>query len=440
MNAGTDAREAYLGQYAAAKATLPGHGLPWLAEAREAAIGRFAEQGFPTRKLEAWKFTDLRPLTRATFAPARARANGIDRAAMAPFLPAGLDCHLLVFVDGHHRADLSDVGALPQGARVASLAEVLVSDPDLVAAQLDNEAGTSGPAALNAALAADGAVVALAEGVAVERPVHLLFIATGADAPAALHLRNLVVAAARARATVIETYAAPGAGGYWTNAVTDVVAETDATLRHVKLQAESAEAFHLAATRTRIARGGAYDSFAASLGARLSRNEIAAALDGAGIECRLSGAYLARGRQHMDTTTVIDHAEPGSYSNEHYRGVLDDAAHGVFQGRIVVRPDAQKTDAHQLNKNLLLSESAQIDTKPELEIHADDVKCSHGATAGELDAAALFYLRSRGLDPGLAERLLIEAFVGEIVDAVEAGALRDHLWRLVAGWLPRLGN
>ena len=438
MNAATDARQAYLGQYAAAKAALPGHGLPWLAERREAAIARFAEQGFPTRKLEAWKFTDLRPLTRATFAPARVHTNGIDRAAIAPHLTAGLDCHLLVFVDGHHRADLSDVGALPAGARITGLADMLESDPEFVAAHLGDDDAFDGPAALNAALAADGAVVALAEGVALERPVHLLFIATGGDTLAALHLRNLIVAGTRARATVIETYATTGAGCYWTNAVTDVVAESDAALHHVKLQAESAEAFHLAATRARIAEGGAYASFAVSLGARLARNEISAVLDGTGIDCRLAGAYLARGRQHMDTTTVIDHVAPGSHSNEHYRGVLDDESHGVFQGRIIVRPNAQKTDAHQLNKNLLLSESAQVDSKPELEIRADDVKCSHGATVGELDSEALFYLRSRGLDLGLAERLLIEAFVAEIVEAVEAGPLRDHVWRAVAGWLPGL--
>ena len=181
--------------------------------------------------------------------------------------------------------------------------------------------------------------------------------------------------------------------------------------------------------------GSGYDSFYASFGARLSRNEIATRLDGEGADCRLSGVYLARGRQHVDNTTVIDHREPGSVSKEHYKGVLDGDAHGVFQGKIIVRPGAQKTDAHQLNKNLLLSKTAQADTKPELEIHADDVKCSHGAAVGELDAEALFYLRSRGLDPAHAQRMLVEAFIGEVIDGIGTPALRSHLGGLVAAWL-----
>ncbi len=441
MAAKTDTSEAYVHRFAEAKAALAGHGLPWLAGLRERAIEQFAALGFPTRRVEEWTFTDLRALTRTTFSPAPRLANGVTGDAVARFLPADLPSHLLVFVNGHHRADLSAVGELSAGVRLCGLAEALAEAPELLEEQLCRDGALDGhaPLALNTAFMTDGAVLTLARGVALERPVHLLFLATGDEAPAVAHPRNIIVAEAASRATVIETYAAPAAGAYWTNAVTDVVIEADASVRHVKVQAESRDAFHLAVTRVRLAKGSAYNSFVASVGGRLARNEIAAVL-GEGVECRLGGVYLARGRQHLDTTTLIDHARPASFSNEHYRGVLDDSAHGVFQGKIIIRPDAQKTDAHQLNKNLLLSRTAQVDTKPELEIHADDVKCSHGAATGALDAEALFYLRSRGLDTELAQRLLIEAFVGEIIDEVETVALRAHLRRVAAAWLTQVNR
>ena len=438
----TDPVTVYVDQFAAQRAALPGNGIAWLDDAREAAIARFAEVGFPTNRDEAWKFTDLRRFARTSYAPAPKHANGVAAGDIADFLPDGLDCHLMVFVDGHARPDLSDIGALPEGARLVSLAEAIADDPELVEPMLADAGVTDafGPAALNAALMADGAVLTLAPGVMLEKPVHLLYLGAGGAAPVAAHLRNLVVAGAGSAATLIETYAPAGDGAYWTNAVTDIAADRDAAIRHVKLQTEGPETVHIAATRARLGGGARYDNFAASVGGRLSRNEISAVFDGEHGECRLGGAYLPRGRQHMDTTTLVDHAKPECTSHEHYRGVIDDAAHGVFQGKIVVRADAQKTDAHQLNKNLLLSETARVDTKPELEILADDVKCSHGATAGELDADALFYLRSRGIDAESAQNLLVEAFVGEIIETVEDDAIKAHLWRVVTGWLPQVNH
>ena len=433
MSADIQAR--YAEAFAAARGSLPGRGLPWLEALRDRAIERFADSGFPTRRDEAWKFTDLRPLLRNVFAPAPRRDNGVAPGDLVPHLPEGLDCHRLVFVDGRYRADLSDVGALPGGVRLSGLAALLDDDPEPLEAFLADAAVAEGPAALNAAFMADGAVLTIGRGVVLERPVHLLFLSGGGNDARASHPRNLIVAGPGAGATVVETYAGLGDGAYFTNAVTDVIAAEGAAVRHVKLQSEGAAAFHLAATRVRLAGGAAYDSFVAQTGARLARNEIAAVLDGVGADCRLSGVYLGRGRQHLDNTTVVDHAQPGSYSNEHYKGVLDGDAHGVFQGKIIVRPDAQKTDAHQLNKNLLLSEGAQVDTKPELEIHADDVKCSHGAATGELDDEALFYLRARGIDAIEAERMLVGAFVGEIIDTVAPAAVKAHLERAVAAWL-----
>jgi Fe-S cluster assembly protein SufD len=425
----------YTGAFAAVRHSLPGQGLPWLDSLRTRAIEQFAETGLPTIRDEVWKFTNLRALGRDLYTLAPARENGIAVGDLTPHLPAGLECHRLVFVNGRLRADLSDTGALPQGVRLTNLAQLLDDDSSAIESHFADDLEGNGPIALNTAFMTDGAVLTIDDGVAVERPVHLLYLAAPGDEPAAIHTRNLIVAGAASSATVIESYAAADTGAYWTNAVTDIVAAEDANLRHFKLQGEGAEAFHLAATRARLADRVAYHSFVAQTGARLARNEIFATLGGSNIDCRLTGAYLGRGKQHLDNTTVVDHAEPGSYSNEHYKGVLDGNAHGVFQGKIIVRPDAQKTDAHQLNRNLLLSEASQVDTKPELEIHADDVQCSHGATVGEIDDDALFYLRARGINDDEARQMLVEAFVGEIIDTVSIEPIRDHLRQTVAQWL-----
>ncbi len=437
-----DAIAAYGRRFEELKPSLPGAGIGWLEALRGRAIERLTENGFPTRKIEAFKFTDLTRLNRTAFDPALPPTNGLAKEALAPYLLEDGPAHLLVFVDGRHRPELSDLGALPQGVSVASLAEVLAAAPHWLEAALAAPPPSDGEAllAFNTAFMRDGAVLRLAPGVRLETPLHLLFVTSPAGAERAMALRNLILAEEGSSATVLESYAGEGAGRYLTSAVTQVVVGEGAALRHAKLQDEGSDAIHLAATSAALATGSSYASFALSLGGRLARNDIAALLDGSGIDCDLSGAYLGRGRQHLDTTTWIDHAKPGSTSREHYMGVLDESAHGVFQGKITVRPDAQASDAHQLNKNLLLSDRAQVDTKPELEIHADDVKCSHGATAGELDADSLFYLRARGLDEELARRLLIEAFIADVVDHVEATAVREHLKRAVLGWLRRDRN
>ena len=427
--------KAYAAEFEAARDGLPGRSLPWLEALRAQGLERFVEAGLPTIRDETWKFTNLRALARDVFPLAPGRENGIAPEGLASYLPEGLDCHRLIFVNGRLRPDLSDIGDLPAGVRLTGLAALLDDDPELAEEHLAGTITGDSPVALNAAFMTDGAVLIMERGVALDRPVHLLYLAAPEDAPAVSHPRNLIIAGPGSSATLIESYAGLADRPYWTNVVTDIVAEQDAAIRHVKLQTEGTGAFHLAATRARLARGAVYDSFVAQTGARLARNEIAASLDGAGIDCRLAGAYLARGKQHLDNTTVVDHAMPNSTSHEHYKGVIDDDAHGVFQGKIIVRADAQKTDAHQLNKNLLLSENAQADTKPELEINADDVKCSHGAAIGELDEDALFYMRARGIEDAEAKRMLVRAFIGEIVDTVSPAPLRAHLERAVTAWL-----
>ena len=439
MTTDRDTPAAYARQFSELKASLPGAGLDWFGDMRADAIERFREAGFPTRRVEEFKYTNLAPLTKTVFDPAPGKGDGVASDEIADLLVDGQPCHLLVFTGGRHRPDLSRPGELPSGVTIANMAAAFETMPEFLEAQLVKARGLDGQAllAFNTAFMTDGAVVKLGAGVVLEAPIHLVFVAGAYGTPVAYPLRNLVVAEANSSATVIETYVGPDAERYWTNAVTQVAVGEGARIRHYRLQREGGEAIHLAATSADLAEDSAYSSFVLSLGGRLSRNEIATTLDGAGIDCRLSGAYLARGRQHVDNSTWIDHAKPGSTSKEVYKGVLDEAAHGVFHGKITVRAGAIKTDAHQLNHNLLLTESAKIDTKPELEIFAGDVKCSHGATAGELDHEAIFYLRSRGLDEELARRLLIEAFVADVVDGVETAAVRSHLQRLVSGWLPQ---
>lgn len=416
----------HLDRFEAAKAALPGAGDPVLARARADALARYAKLGVPTPKLEAWHFTSLKPLDEAGIAPAEAKVAALSPATLASHaLSTSHAHHRLVFVDGRFRADLSRIGALPDGVVLGAWSAQKSAPRDLLAEAADGGAMR----ALNAAYASDGAILRVPAGVALAAPVHLLFL----GGSGATHARSRIGLGEGASVTVLETYA--GTGRYWTNAVTDVTVAAKATLKHLKLQVEDGEAFHTAATVARIAEAGAFDSFVLALGGRLARNEIEAVLEGQGARTKLEGVYLGRGRQHIDNTTTIDHEAPHCDSVERYRGVLDDHAHAAFQGRIVVRPDAQKTNAHQLNENLLLSDRAEIDSKPELEIHADDVKCGHGATAGEIDEQALFYLRARGIGEAQARGMLIEAFVAELIDGIEDEAIRDRFTAAVGAWL-----
>ncbi len=430
----------YARQLDALGAALPGAGLDWLAHLRRRAGARVAAEGLPSRRIEEWRYTDLAPLARAAYAPAPKDEDedGIDAQTIAALaLATEPACHRLVFVDGRLRPALSDLASLPKGAEIASLAEMLETRPERLDPLLASDRAVEGavPVALNAALMTDGAVLMLDDGAVLDRPLHLIFLASGRAAPVASHLRNLIIAGREARATVIETYAAPRGGDYWTNAVTDVSLDAGATVRHVRLQGEGDEAIHLAATRVSLAHDSAYHTFSLVTGGRLSRNEIAVRIAGENAESRLSGIALGRARQHMDTTITVDHLAAAGRSAQHFRSVLTDAAHGVFQGRITVHQDAQQTDAHQLNKNLLLSDDAAVDAKPELEINADDVKCSHGATVGAIDADALFYLRARGIDESLARRFLIESFVAEVVETLDDADIAAHVGRAVAAWL-----
>lgn len=428
----------YAARQAAVVGRLPGAGIAWLRRVREEALARVVESGVPSPRVERWKYTNLNALAQLEFEAAN-EAGAPLPVAVPRFLADDVAAHRMVFLNGAFRRELSDLAGLPAGASIESLADLLARDPQALAAHFGDRKTPDGLAALNTALMADGVVIRLARETRLERPLLLVFLGGDATRALAFHPRNLIVAEAGASATVIELHAPAssslGETLYWSQPVTEIAVGRGASLRHYRCQQESLRAFHLAATTVRVEAEGSYDSFTLAAGGALARNEVTVTLDGPDASCRLDGGYLARGRQHIDTTTEIIHAQPRTTSREVFKGVLDDQGRAVFQGRIVVAKDAQKADGQQSCRTLLLSDRAEIDTKPELEIHADDVKCSHGATVGEMEPDALFYLRARGIGEAEARRMLIEAFLGEVLDGIAEAPVRDAFAGAVARWL-----
>ncbi|MFQ5954144.1 MAG: Fe-S cluster assembly protein SufD [Kiloniellales bacterium] len=421
--------------YAAIARAGAGGDLPWLHRLRERGFERYRALGLPTRRVEDWRYTNLKPLTKIDFQPATDAPTPTalpDPGALAQ------DAYRLVVVNGRFRPELSALDGLPQGVEAGGLAHALDRDPAAIEARLGRLAAPDGMAmlALNTALMADGFVLRLPRGAVMDRPLHVQFVTAPGERPLACHPRNLIIAEPGSRATVFESHV--GAGGdvpSLGNLVTEVTVGEGARLAHYKLHDEAPPAFHLAMTQVTLDSRSAYDSFVLSVGGRLARHELRVRLNGEDIDCRLNGAYVIAGDQHVDNTTFIDHAAPGSRSRQVYKGVLDETARGVFQGKILVRRHAQQTDGHQLNRALLLSPGAEVDTKPELEIYADDVKCSHGAAIGEIEEDQLFYLRARGIDRDRARDILVEAFVGEVIDEIGSDGGRQAFREVVAGWL-----
>ncbi len=419
---------------------LPGRELDWLRELRGQAQARFQAQGLPSTRQEIWKYTSLRPLEKLALKPVERPIAGIDR--LPRLLPIGQDQHRLVFVNGRFNRELSAVEALPAGVTLTSLAEAIEDAPNLLVDRLGQSESAISPQPLydlNTAMIQDGLVLHVAAGVRLDWPVEVVSLGVPDDAGEGVpvfHPRNLLVLEAGAKATLLEHHAALGAGeSYVTNGVSEIFIGDKAELHHYRLQAESAEAFHFATLHVALGEAAFYDGFCLTSGARLSRNEIQVRLQGEHAHCNVNGAYMLRGQQHCDITTRIDHLVPETSCREVFKGVLEDKARAVFQGKLVVHPDAQHTDGHQLSKALLLSDQAEIDAKPELEIYADDVRCSHGATTGDIDHDALFYLRSRGIPEPHARRMLIEAFLGEAVQEISSEGLCPALMSSVAGWL-----
>lgn len=409
--------------------------LPVVAELRAQGRARFAAVGLPTIKNEAWRYTNLRDLAKLAVTTASGDAP-IDR--LPTVRAEGQSGPRLVFVDGRFRADLSTADGLPDGVLLTDFASACQSHSDLIADHLGRLASAEDRplVALNSADLTDGVVLHVASGVSLDAPIELVFVSVGRDgATTASHPRALIVLEAGARAVLVEHHVSQGGNATLSNHVAEITVGEGATLHHCKAQRENAASFHLSHIAASVAAGGCYDNFILTIGARLSRNEVVSALNGGDARTHVSGGYMVRGNQHADISTIIDHAQPNGTSREVYKGVIDDSARAAFQGKIIVRPQAQKTDGHQLNRALLLSDSAEIDAKPELEIHADDVKCSHGCTAGELDDAALFYLRARGIDKETARGLLIGAFLSDVLDEIAEAPIREAFQGFVAGWL-----
>lgn len=414
-----------------AKDSLPG---TWLADARAGAMGDFAASGFPTPRTEAWKYTNLNRLARAEFDP----LAEIPAPAIGSWSELVVDgCDRIVTVNGRFDEAASSVGDLPDGVTVAPLSAVVAEIDPALEGELAQIAPREGAplVALNTAFMRDGLVLNIAEGVVLDRPVQVVHLVDSGSAAIAVHPRTLVVAGDNSAATVIETFAGAKDSNYWTNAVSEIRVGQNASVKHIKRQSESVAAYHTALTQVRLARDARFSSVALAVGALLSRNEVKVAFEGEGASCALAGGALLRGRQHADSTTEADHGVPHTNSQQVFRNVLDDQSRSVFQGGVIVRPDAQKTDSSQSNRNLLLSSGAQADSKPELQIFADDVKCAHGATVGDLDQTAMFYLESRGIPPHQAKALLIKAFVGEIMDDLPDGPVQEHIENAVAAWM-----
>jgi Fe-S cluster assembly protein SufD len=425
-------KENYFSAYKLLAQTREGRDPAWLANLRERAGAAFESLEFPTTRDEEWKYTNVAPILKVPYRQVLdldAQEPSVDE--LAPFTLAESRRSQLVFVNGLFSRKLSNLTSLPEGV-VSNLAEIPVEHANIardhLAAYADYRDETF--TALNTASINDGAFVYIPNGKVVETPIHLLFIST-AEEPVASHPRVLIVAGEGAIATVIESYVSLGEDVYFTNAVTEVVAKEGSVINHYRLQEESERAFHVATTQVYQERGSNYTSYAISLGAQIARHDLNVALTDEHIETTIDGLYIVTGRQHTDSHTTIDHQRPHSVSHQLYKGILDGRSRAVFNGKVFVREGALLTDARQLNKNLLLSPDATVNTKPQLEIFADDVKCSHGATVGQLEDEELFYLSSRGLSPERARALLTFGFAEDVIRRIKLKSAREQLNRIV---------
>jgi len=429
----------YLESFTEFQKRAAGRDLPWLRKLRESAFARFCEVGFPTTHDEDWRFTNVSPIAKVLFE--LSRDSNVTKREVEQFGVAGVGSQL-VFVNGQFSRELSAIGQLPAGVSVNSLAEEISANSSSVESHLGRYLDTQRDAfsALNTAFAEDGGYVHVRRGVVLPDPIYLLFISTASDKPLMSHPRNLIVIENEAQATIVEDYVSIGETAAFSNTATELIAGENATVSHYMIEREHREAFNISTLRIQQGRSANVSSHSVLLGGGLVRNNVHPVLAGEGGECLINGLFIGNGRQHLDNYMQVEHASPHCASRQFYNGILDDHAHGVFHGRIIVHKDAQKTDAKQTNRNLLLSDDSRIDTKPQLEIYADDVKCTHGATIGQMEENALFYLRSRGIDEISARKLLLLAFANECLDRMAAGVARDHVEKLIHAHLLQIAN
>jgi len=443
--------ERYLADFGAFESSLPAVEPRWLHELRLRALSRFEEVGFPTtrRGNEEWKYTNVNPIANATFEypldidptallSSPSKGGRPRRSELRQSAPWNDDWISLVFVDGHYSEALSTAPGETGGARMVNLANAILMDRDVVERHLARYATfeEDGFAALNTAFLRDGAFIRVPDEVSLPSVLHLIFVSTDQGRPTVSYPRTLIVAGRNSRLAILESYIGLSSTPYFTNAVAEIVVGDGASVEHYRYLMESPEAFHVGVTRVHQGRDSIFSSTSFAMGADIARNDLHVFLDEPGSSCFLRGLYLTSGRQHIDSHISIDHVKPHTTSRQYYKGILAGNSRAVYSGKVLVHKDAQKTDAHQSDKNLLLSEGAEVDTKPSLEIYADDVRCGHGATAGQVAEDALFYMRSRGLDLETATTLLIHGFASEILDTIQLKPYRLYLDALFSKSLP----
>ena len=410
----------------------------WFSKQRQSAFNIFQESGFPSTRKENWKYTDVRPIAKNLFSNI---ANGnvvISDDEIDAILFKELECIELVFVNGAYSEKYSNIKNLPNELTIKNMANALVNDEDFLKKHLSQYVSdeASSFTALNTAFIQDGAYINVPSDLILERPISITYISKDNSNVFATHPRNLIFMGENSKATIIENYIGIDDTNYFTNAVTETSLSQGASLEHYKIQQESSNAFHIGNLNTSQNKDSRFESHSISIGGALVRNDINAQLNEEGAEIIMNGLYMTDNAQHIDNHTRVDHFKPYTQSNQNYRGVLNGKSRGVFNGKVVVHPQAQKIEAYQNNANLLLSDDAEIDTKPELEIYADDVKCNHGATIGQLDNDMLFYLRSRAVDEQTARSLLTYAFADEIINNISFQSIKNKLEHLIIGRLP----
>lgn len=432
MKESTDIKQYFINQFDEFEKSLNGEKTSEFHQLRKSAISNFQEINFPTQKDEEWKYTNISSLLKHNFSSAQIKED-VAPDTINKFLFDKLEHSLLVFVNGIYSSELSKITDLPKGVEVGSIAEAIRSDNPIVKKHLGNYAKNENYffTTLSSAFIKDGAFIYVPDGKVVEDPIHIIFITNSGSEKIITQPRNLFVAGKNSQVTIIEHYVSDENAVYFTNSVTEIVADENAIVDHIKLQEESKKAFHIARMEVDQERSSNFSSHLISHGAEISRNDFNARFNDEGSECMLNGLFMIDDEQLFDAHTMIDHAKPHCNSHEHYKGILRDKSKGVFNGKVMVRQDAQKTNAFQQNNTILLSDDAVMNTKPQLEIFADDVKCSHGATIGKLNDEAKFYLKSRGIGEEAATAILIHAFASDVITSIKIPALRDYLEEII---------
>jgi len=432
MSSTTKIKDWYTSQFDSFKNRLNGGKSAAIHQLRKDALNRFGQLEFPTQKDEEWKYTNISPLLKHNFVTPTSKVL-IEQELVKKYLFEELEHSLLVFVNGYFIDEHSDIKNLPDGVVAGNLSEAIKNNSPLIEKHFTKYAHHQNNifTALSTAYTNDGAFVYVPDGKIVEEPIHIIYITSSDDNKIIVQPRNLFIAGKNSQVAIIEHYVSAEESVYFTNSVTEIVADESSVVDHIKLQEESRNAFHIARMEIYQERNSNFSSHSISVGGELTRNDINSRFNDEGSECTLNGLYMIEGSQLFDAHTLIDHTMPHCNSHEHYKGILNDKSRGVFNGKVIVRPDAQKTNAFQENNNILLSNDALINTKPQLEIFADDVKCSHGATIGQLDEEARFYLKSRGIGEEASRAILLHAFASDVVTSIKTDALRNYLEKII---------